>query len=121
MPEPKISNQPIAEKKSSYQKWIKAEGIALLEGFFIEDIKDVPLKPWERIGGLAVRICLEGTGETDDSYICEIPAGKSLKPQKHLFEEMIYVVSGRGATTVWNDINHLFEEMFLWFEALAGR
>src|SRR6266850_1305275 len=93
MAEPKISTQPIAEKKSSYRKWIEAEGMALMEGFFIEDIKDVPLQPWERTGGLGVRICLEGTGETDDSYICEIPPGKGLKPQRHLFEEMIYVVS----------------------------
>jgi oxalate decarboxylase/phosphoglucose isomerase-like protein (cupin superfamily) len=103
MAEPKISTQPIAEKKSSYRKWIEAEGMALMEGFFIADIKDVPLQPWERTGGLGVRICLEGTGETDDSYICEIPPGKGLKPQRHLFEEMIYVVSGRGATTIWNE------------------
>ena len=103
MAEPKISTQPIAEKKSSYRKWIESEGIALIEGFFIEDIKNVPLQPWERNGGSGVRICLEGTGETDDCYICEIPPGKNLKPQRHLFEEMIYIVSGRGATTIWND------------------
>lgn len=102
MPEPKISTQVIAEKKSSYRKWIESEGIALVEGFFIEDIKTVPLQPWKRKGGLAVRICLEGTGETDDAYICEIPPGESVKPERHLFEELIYVVSGRGATTIWN-------------------
>ena len=76
MPEPKISDKPIAEKKSSYRKWIEAEGIPLVEGFFIEDIKKVELSPWERIGGSAARICLEGTGETNDAYICEIPPGK---------------------------------------------
>ena len=103
MSEPKISSQPIAEKKSSYRKWIEAESIPLIEGFFIEDIKEVPLKPWERKGALGTRICLEGTGETNDAYICEIPPGKGLKPQRHLFEELIYIVSGRGATTVWNE------------------
>ena len=59
MAEPKISTTPIAENKSSYRKWIEAEGIPLVEGFFIEDIKKVPLQPWERKGGLAARICLE--------------------------------------------------------------
>ncbi|MFQ5851528.1 MAG: cupin domain-containing protein [Candidatus Binatia bacterium] len=103
MGEPKISTQPIAEKKSSYRKWVEAEGIPLIEGFFIEDIRTVALKPWKRKGGLGVRICLEGTGETNDAYIAEIPPGKSLKPQKHLFEELIYIVSGRGATTIWNE------------------
>ena len=95
--EPRISTQPIAEKKSSYRKWIEAEGVPLIEGFFIEDLNSVPLHPWDRKGGLGARICLEGTGETNDSYICEIPPGQSLKPQRHLFEELVYVVSGRGA------------------------
>lgn len=103
MGEPQISSQPIAEKKSSYHKWIEGEGIPLIEGFFIEDIKEVPLEPWGRKGGLGARICLEGTGETNDAYVCEIPPGKSLKPQRHLFEELIYIVSGRGATTIWNE------------------
>jgi hypothetical protein len=35
----------------------------------------------------------------------EIPSGKGLKPQRLLFEEQIFVVQGRGATTIWNDEN----------------
>ncbi len=100
---PKISTQPIAEKKSSYRKWIESEGIPLIEGFFIEDLKTMALYPWDRKGGLGARICLEGTGETNDSYVCEIPPGKSLKPQKHLFEELVYITSGHGATMVWHE------------------
>jgi len=52
---------------------VESEGIPLIQGFFIADVKKVPLGRWERIGGQAARICLEGTGETDDAYICEIP------------------------------------------------
>ena len=99
MPEPKISDKQIAEKKSSYRKWIESEGVPLIEGFFMEDINEVPLKHWARLNAPAVRVCLEGTGETNDAYICEIPPGKSLNPQKHMYEELVYVVSGRGATT----------------------
>jgi oxalate decarboxylase/phosphoglucose isomerase-like protein (cupin superfamily) len=111
MEEPKISTRPIGENKSSYRSWVESEGIPLIEGFFIEDIRKVRLEPWERTGGLACRICLTGTGETNDAYICEIPAGKALKPQRHLFEELIYIVSGHGATTVWNhpESKHTFE------------
>ena len=101
--EPKISTQQIAEKKSSYRKWVEKEGIPLIEGFFIEDLKTLDLQPWDGKGGMGVRICLEGTGETNDAYVCEIAPGKSLKPQRHLFEELIYIVSGRGATTIWQD------------------
>jgi quercetin dioxygenase-like cupin family protein len=98
-----IAKQPVADQRSSYIKWVESEGIPLVRGFFIEDVKKVPLGYWERVGGFTARISLEGTGETDDAFIMEIPPGKSLKPQKHFFEELIYVVSGAGATTVWTE------------------
>jgi len=110
MQEPTISRKPFAENRSSYKSWVASEGIPIIQGFFIEDIWKVALEPWRRTGGLAARICLEGTGETNDAYVCEIQPGKALKPQRHLFEELIYIVSGRGATTVWNDpaSKHIF-------------
>ena len=40
---------------------------------------------------------------SNDCYVCEIPPGKELLPQRQLFEEMIYVLDGRGSTTVVND------------------
>src|SRR5438128_1253392 len=55
------------------------------------------------MGGYGVYLNLEGTEGVNDCYICEVPPGKSLEPQKHMFEEMIFVVGGRGATTVWRD------------------
>ena len=100
MEESKISTRQNGENKSSYRSCVESEGIPLIEGFFIEDIRKVRLEPWARTGGLAARICLAGTGETNDAYICEIPAGKALKPQRHLFEELIYIVRGHGETTV---------------------
>src|SRR5204863_2925168 len=32
----------------------------------------------------------------------EIPPAKSLKPQRRLFEETIYVIDGQGAAAVWH-------------------
>ena len=34
---------------------------------------------------------MEGAGQVNNCYICEIPPGKSLKPQRQLFEETIYI------------------------------
>ena len=67
--------------------------------------------PWDLKGGLAAFINLEGTGETNDGYVCEIPPGKHLKPQKHLYEEMVFILEGHGATSVWqkNGKKHTFE------------
>ena len=86
-----------------YQKWIASQGIPILKEFYVKDLGTVELEPWEWKGGLGAYLNLIGTGESNDSYICEIPPGKSLHPQRYLFEEMIYVVSGHGATSVWNE------------------
>jgi quercetin dioxygenase-like cupin family protein len=75
----------------------------VLGGYHIPDLKSVELKRWARKGGTGTFINLEGTGQTDDAYVCEIAPGKSLEPEKYLFEELIYVLSGRGATTIWTD------------------
>lgn len=48
-------------------------------------------------------INLEGGGQTNDGYICEIPLGKSVKLQRHLFEELIFILKGQGTTTLWNE------------------
>lgn len=97
------SKEADVSEKSTYQRWLEREGLPVIREYYIQDIRKVPLEPWERKGGRGAYLNLIGTGEANDAYICEIPAGKSLKPQRHLFEEMIFIVEGRGATSVWTD------------------
>ncbi len=89
--------------KTTYQLFLEREALPVIRAFYIEDIREVELHPWARMGGYGVYLNLEGTEGVNDCYICEVPPGKSLEPQKHMFEEMIFVVDGRGATTVWRD------------------
>ena len=86
-----------------YYKWQKGEGIPVVETFFIKDLKEVPLKWWDRMGGDGTLFNMEGAGDATGAYIVEIAPGKSLNPMRHLYEELILVVQGRGATTIWND------------------
>jgi mannose-6-phosphate isomerase-like protein (cupin superfamily) len=97
LPEITSDNRPF------YQKWQETEGLDIIKGMYIQDLRKVPLKPWRRKGGLGVFINLEGTGGENDAYVCEIPPGGSLQPQRHLFEETIFILEGRGSTTVWNE------------------
>jgi mannose-6-phosphate isomerase-like protein (cupin superfamily) len=94
-----------------YEKWQETEGIDVIKGWFIEDLRKVPLKPWKRKGGLGVFINLEGTANENDAYVCEIPPGGSLIPQRHLFEETIFILEGSGSTTIWHEgqKKHSFE------------
>src|SRR6516165_218370 len=89
--------------KTTYQLFLEREGIPTIRAFHIEDIRRVEVHPWPRMGGRGVYLNLEGTEGVNDCYISEIPPGRSLEVQKHMFEEMIFVISGRGATTVWRD------------------
>lgn len=85
-------------EKSVYTKWVQAQEIPVIKGFYVDDIRTVKLGPWEIKGGLGAFINLYGDYGTNDAYICEIPTGKSLKPQKHLFEEIVFVIHGKGKT-----------------------
>jgi gentisate 1,2-dioxygenase len=84
-----------------YEEWVEREGLELIKGFFVADLARVPVRPWKRVGGRAAVIDLDGTGDLVGAYVCEIESGKELKPKRHVYEELVFVVSGRGATSVW--------------------
>lgn len=90
-------------KVNAYTDFLNAEGVPVIRGFAIDDLKTVDVAPWARKGGNGAYINLEGTGGTNDAYITEIPPGGTLNPERHLFEEMVYVVDGNGSTAVWYD------------------
>lgn len=112
-PEAKVEklDESLLPKIDTYQEWLKQQKIPVIRGFFVEDIKSVEVAPWELKGGLGAIIILDGTGGVNDAYVCEIPAGAKLKPQRHLYEEMVYVAKGHGATAVWqkDGRKHTFE------------
>ncbi len=93
----------MAELLSPYQQWQGQEGIPVIKGFHVQDLRTVPVHPWPRMGGKGVFVNMDGTGDSNDSYIAEIAPGGSLTPERHLYEEVLYVLSGRGATTVWHE------------------
>ena len=91
--------------KTAFEQWVEYEGIPMIRDFIVPDLNSLALKSWDRVGSAGSWLVL---GAPEDqlsmaAYVCEIGAGKSTKPQRHLFEELIFVLSGSGATTVWND------------------
>ena len=83
----------------TYLEWVKNEGIPVVEGFGI-DLLQVEVKPWARLGALGACALLKGRGDFLDMQVLELPPGGETSPQKHLFEEVLYVLDGRGSTTV---------------------
>src|SRR2546425_13372570 len=91
------------EKETPYTRWVRDEGLDIISSFYVQNLHTVELKPWPRRGGKGVYLNHDASRTSNDCYVCEIPAGKSLAPQRQLYEEMIYVLDGRGSTAVGND------------------
>ena len=82
---------------------VRREGIPVVTGYGVEDLRALPLQQWQRLGGPAAYCHLEGSQGFVGALVAEIPPGKSLEPMRHLYEEQILILEGRGATTFWSD------------------
>ena len=91
------------DEKTVYEDWALEEGIPIQDGSHVEDLRAITLAPWARKGGAGALLHHEATPSSNNCYVCEIPPGGQLEPQRHMYEEMVYVLSGRGSTTVWQD------------------
>jgi oxalate decarboxylase/phosphoglucose isomerase-like protein (cupin superfamily) len=91
------------EKETPYLRWVRDEGLDIIAAHYVPNLRTVELKPWARRGGSAVFINHEASRTSNDCYVCEIAPAEKLNPLRHLFEEMILVLEGRGSTAVWND------------------
>src|SRR4029450_7296315 len=89
-------------RETVYQAWQKAEGIPIHRGSAIADLYHVELGTWPRTGQRGAFVNLADQ-EHDDSYVLEIAPGGQTEVLHHFFEATIYVLSGRGATTLWQD------------------
>jgi oxalate decarboxylase/phosphoglucose isomerase-like protein (cupin superfamily) len=90
-------------KETPYTRWVAKEGLDIIPSIYVESLHTVALKPWARRGGKGVYMNHDASRTSNDCYVCEIPPGGKLAPQRQLFEEMILVLTGRGSTSVWND------------------
>jgi gentisate 1,2-dioxygenase len=84
----------------THREFIEREGIPIVESFGI-DLLHLEVEPWPRLGEVKGAYALaSGRGDFIDLYVLEIPPAGKTEPQKHLFEEVVYVLDGRGSTTI---------------------
>src|SRR5258708_32696538 len=84
-------------------QWMKSEGVPIVEGFSVEDVREVKLSPWRCMGGSGAFVHLYGMEGQTGMYVAEIPPGGALNPERHLYEEMICILAGHGATEIWQE------------------
>jgi oxalate decarboxylase/phosphoglucose isomerase-like protein (cupin superfamily) len=91
------------ESSSEYRRWLQREGLPVVAGHYIPDLRGLELAEWRGRGGSACFINHEQSDQSNDCYVVEIPPGGALSETRHLFEVMFYVLDGDGAASVWND------------------
>ena len=86
-----------------YERFMEEEGIPVVRGIGLNNVRELPLSPWARLGGRGSYIQLDGTEGVWGMYVVEIPPRSELRPERHVYEEVYFVVEGRGSTEVWKE------------------
>src|SRR5690349_3285344 len=98
--------------KTPYDNFMESEGIPIFRDIGVSKVQNLPLAPWKRTGGRGSYIQLHGTEGKWGCYVVEVPGAGALNPEKHMYEEIYFVVEGRGSTEVWlegDSKRHVFE------------
>jgi uncharacterized RmlC-like cupin family protein len=95
------TNIPNQDKilRDPYLSWSQGEGVPITEDFGVDLLK-CPTAKWARMGTDGGIVHLKGRGDFISMFILDLPPGGKCDPQKHLYEEVVYVLSGHGSTVV---------------------
>ncbi len=101
-----VSRNPDQTNLNPYEEWLKQENLPVIREYGVLDLRKVEVKPWKRMGTLGAYLDLKGGEGVNNAYVCEIASGGSTQPQRYLFEEIVYVLTGEGETAIWNPGGH---------------
>lgn len=84
-----------------YDRWLDSLGVPVHRGYYLEDLRTVELGPWEMRDCDVAFLQLAGQEGVSGAYVLEIPPGKTLPPFRIAIDDLVYVLQGRGLTTIW--------------------
>jgi len=87
----------------AYEEWLESEGVKVYEKFYFPSLAKLELGPWERKGGKGAVTHINNRHMPNDCHVIEIKPGGKSEPEHHMYELTVYIVSGTGGTTIWND------------------
>lgn len=83
-----------------YREFRSQEDIPVHKGLHIDDVTEIETGHWERTGQKGAFINLYGMQGIVDIQVNEIEPGGQMTPQRHFYEEVVWVVEGDGITVV---------------------
>ncbi|MGE5537783.1 MAG: hypothetical protein ACM30I_04140 [Gemmatimonas sp.] len=79
-----------------YLDWVAAEKVPVHTGIAV-DLLTVETRPWPRFGYDGAIIHLEARGDFVTLFLADLPPGCASIPTKHMYEQLVYVLSGHGS------------------------
>ena len=96
-------NKPLMEHPKllldPFGSWAAQEGVPIVEDFGV-DLIEVPTAPWRRLGVDGAIVNLKGRGDFVSTFVLDLAPGAKTSLQRHLYEEVVYVLAGYGSTSV---------------------
>jgi oxalate decarboxylase/phosphoglucose isomerase-like protein (cupin superfamily) len=93
------SDGPSKYLLNPYLEWAAGEGVPIVKALGV-NLLEVETKPWARFGVDGAMVHLKGGGDFMSIFLLDLKPGGKTAPQRHLFEEVVYVLSGHGSTIV---------------------
>jgi hypothetical protein len=75
-----LSQLAAYHESTPYELWQKSEGLPVVRGHCVEDLRTLELAPWKRKAVSGTFINLIGSGRTCDAYVCELPPRRRRMP-----------------------------------------
>ncbi|MCH7481242.1 MAG: cupin domain-containing protein [Chloroflexi bacterium] len=92
----------VAVESSAYDRWMHSVGIPVHTGYFIQDLRTLELGWWDERQCDAAFIQLSGQEGVSENRVTEIKPATTLPPVQLGMDEAVYVLGGRGLTTIWS-------------------
>jgi hypothetical protein len=89
--------------KFSYDYWMEEQDVPIHRGFYIEDLREIEVAEWRLRHMKTAFVQLMGMEGINELRVTELAPGETTEPFKFGLDEIVYVLEGRGLTTVWGD------------------
>jgi len=100
---------------SPYETYMAEQDLPIHRGTIgFRDTRDLTLAPWKRMGVQGAFIELNGCGGLQGIHVLQVPGAGSVNPEKHMYEEIFYVLEGRGTTEIWSGDDKSSKQTFEW-------
>ena len=86
--------------KTYYERFMENEGVPIVDGYGVTDVRNLQLKPWKRLGCDGAYLNFRGLEGITGAFSIRLAAGASTTPERHLYEKVFYVLQGEGVAEI---------------------